>query len=73
MTMAILYIELSCFVLVLLFTLWNTYGFLYKQKRYSVVLISSFYIFAYGVLLSRVLSSCFAIHLALNGVRYAGE
>ena len=58
-----LYILIPIYALTLLFTLYNIYAYLWKQRRYRTMLITFFYIFAMIVLTTRITQYCFTLTL----------
>ena len=57
------YILIAIYVLTLLFTFYNIYAYLWKQRRYRTMLITFFYVFALIVLTTRITQYCFTITL----------
>ena len=58
-----LFILIAIYALTLLFTLYNIYAYLWKQRRYRTMLITFFYIFAMIVLTTRITQYCFTLTL----------
>lgn len=65
--------ELVLYVGLLAMALYNSYFFLYRQKRYRIYFIMVFYVFAYIVILMRIALSLMLIVIANNFDEYLAD
>ena len=63
-------VEIIMFFFLLVMALYNTYRFLYQQKRYRIYFISMFYIFAYFVIIIRIAIAVMVVYIASDFVDY---
>ena len=63
-TALVSYFTTGCFVLILGLAVWNTYHFLYKQRKWKVYPLLLFYILSYVDILLRIYHSFWMIALS---------
>ena len=67
------FVELFLYFGLLTMALYNSYFFLYRQKRYRIYFIMVFYVFAYIVILMRISLSIMLIAIASNFQEYVDD